>query len=77
MGKTNTELEKARSAKRKALKLYGEMEIVNGIGISRQDGDYAIRINLMEEAAGPEQFKSKISGVPVVLKVVGRVKKQD
>lgn len=70
------ELAKARSAKREAVRLYGDLEIVNGIGLSRRDGELAVRINLVEEAGAGQRFKARIAGVPVEVKVVGKIRKR-
>jgi hypothetical protein len=71
------QLEKARAAKEKAVKLYGDWELVNGIGISRVDGAYSVKINLLENLGRQLKIDDEIDGVPVVLKVVGKVKKQE
>ncbi len=74
------QLQKARAAKKKALELYGELDLVNGIGLSHQGGEYQIKINLVEEL--PQQLsqqlniKKEIDGVKIITKVVGKIKKQ-
>lgn len=71
-------IEVARLAKQKAVELYGDLDAVNGIGISRVDGSYSVRINLRhspDEQARRSGIKSEIDGVPVIVKIVGEVKK--
>ncbi len=72
----NKELERARVAKRKAIDLYALLDNVNGIGISRRDGQYAVKINLLAPPAEDQRFLTTIEGVPVVLSVVGKITKQ-
>ena len=76
--KKNICIDAARLAKQKAVDLYGDLDAVNGIGISRIDGSYAVRINLRQspdEPLGGSRIRSEIDGVPVIIKVIGDVKK--
>ena len=71
-------IDAARLAKQKAVDLYGDLDAVNGIGISRIDGSYAVRINLRQSPGEPfrgSRIRTEIDGVPVIVKVIGEVKK--
>lgn len=69
-------LDKARAAKEKALAQYGELDFVNGIGISWRDGEYSVKINLVEDHDDSIEFVDALDDVPVVVEVVGKIRKQ-
>ena len=70
-----SDLKNARAAKAKVLKAYRSLNNVSGIGLTYQDGGYAVKVNL-EDPAMPGDFPEEIDGVPVVTRVVGKVRKQ-
>ena len=76
MSKTRQLLNKAREAKKKAVDLYGDLEIVNGIGISKTEGEYAVKINLVEELDDESNWLQEIDGTKVLYCVIGKIKKQ-
>lgn len=67
-------LNDARKAKEKAIKLFSKKKEVAGIGISEINKKYAIIINLYH----PIKFclPEEIDGFPIIVRVVGEVKKQ-
>ena len=65
-------LETARAAKSAAVRLFGELPGVNGIGLCRRDGDYAVKINLEDPSVA--EIPDTIEGVGVVVEVVGAVR---
>lgn len=70
------ELERARAAKAEALRVFGRVATVCGVGITRVAGHYAVKVNL-ECAPDPDsQLPEEIGGVPVVVHVVGRIRRQ-
>ena len=69
-------LEAARAAKSKAVRLLRSNTGVNGIGITRLEGVYAVRVNL-ERECDPGELPTEIDGVPVVIRVVGQIHKQN
>jgi hypothetical protein len=75
MAEIAPDIESARAAKAKALKAFRSLANVNGIGLTRHDGEYAVKVNLKEPSA-PGDFPEEIDGVPVVTRVVGKVRKQ-
>ena len=74
MQRDDAGLERARKAKDAAQKLCREMPCVNGIGITKVDGQYAVKVSLSEpaETALPES----VGGVPLVVEVAGRIRMQ-
>ena len=74
-GKTIS-LAKARAAKEKALARFNEIAGVSGVGITRKDGQYAVRINLEQELDEGVKLPARIEGVAVVVKVTGPIRKQ-
>jgi hypothetical protein len=68
------ELNEARNAKLKAKGVFRSIGQVNGVGITRKDGHYAVKVNL--ESEPKKQPPADIDGVPVVVHVVGEYRKQ-
>ncbi len=67
-------LDEARAAKAKAAKLLAKHPLVNGIGITRIDGKYGIKVNLVREAPDVESLLEGVRPVPVRLEVVGPIR---
>jgi hypothetical protein len=70
-----TSLEAARAAKTKARTIFARLPYVNGVGLTRRDGSYAVKVNL-EMAPDEQDLPKDIDGVPVVFNVIGRIHKQ-
>jgi hypothetical protein len=68
--------EDARAAKAEAAKLVGKHPAVNGIGITRRDGGYGIKVNLVGDADDVRDLLDRIQTAPVRVEVVGRVSKR-
>lgn len=66
-------LENARAAKTEALRQFGDLPCVNGIGLSRRGSGFAVKINLEEKT--DVVFPNKINGVDIVVDVVGKIRK--
>lgn len=71
-----TSLERARRAKQRGKELLAGLQGVSGIGLTGSDDDFAISVNLESELPDPSVIPSEIEGVPVVVRVVGRIHKQ-
>ena len=71
------DLEKARAAKRKLRQLVAESVEIRGIGITKQDGEYAVKLNLSEAPSDPSVIPGEVDGVPIVVVIVGRITKQE
>lgn len=76
MNDLNAELEAARAAKNKAKALFPKEARVCGVGLTRRSGHYCVKVNLETEPGPDLHLPSKVDGVPVVVKVVGKVRKQ-
>ncbi len=72
----SAQLAAARAVKGKAAEAVGRSSRVCGVGITRRDGVYAVKVNVEEEPAERETLPAEIDGVPIVVKVVGKVRKQ-
>jgi len=70
-------LEEARAAKPRAKELFGRFGVVNGVGLTRLGNRYAVKVNFETEPRAGGDLPREISGVPVVVQVVGRVHKQE
>ncbi|MFQ5506998.1 MAG: hypothetical protein ACE5F1_19685 [Planctomycetota bacterium] len=69
-------LDRARAAKETAKRLLAGVPEVNGIGISRRDGGYVVKVNLERQPEDPSRLPAAIDGVPVFVHVAGRIRKQ-
>ncbi len=69
-------LDEARIAKEKAKHAFRYLGTIRGVGITRKEGSYAVKVNL-EHAPDPEaSLPVEIDGVPIVVHVVGAIHKQ-
>jgi hypothetical protein len=69
-------LEQARAAKAAALRHFENLGTIVGVGITRVDDDYAVKINLSEPLAEGTELPADIDGVPVRVEVVGTIRKR-
>lgn len=67
--------EDARAAKAEAAKLVGDHPAVNGIGITRADGGYGVKVNLLDDADDVRALLDRIDVAPVRVEVVGPIAK--
>ena len=70
------ELKRARKAKEKARTVFPELVDVVGVGLTRRKGVYHVKVNVAEEPAEDADLPKSIDGVPVVLHVTGKIRKQ-
>ena len=77
MSEDTRQLEAARAAKEKARVVFSRLGRVCGVGITRQGDTYCVKVNLQEELATDCECPNQIDGVPVVVHVVGPIRKQD
>lgn len=68
-------LARARRAKEHAKELLGGRADLAGIGISRVGAGWAVKVNLSRADAEAAAIPAEIDGVPVVVAVVGRVRR--
>jgi hypothetical protein len=69
-------LEQARAAKAAALRRVERLDTVVGVGLTRVDGDYAVKINLRAPLPQGTELPTDIDGVPVLIEVIGTVRKR-
>jgi hypothetical protein len=69
-------LEQARAAKESARTLLAALPGLVGVGITKIGEDYALKVNLSAPLPVGVSAPERISGVPVCVEVVGRIKKR-
>ena len=69
-------LDIARAAKLHALDVFESLAEVVGVGITRFESGYGLKINLAQPPAQADSLPSEVDGVPVRIEVVGRIRKQ-
>lgn len=67
-------LEKAESAKKAALQRFEALTTVTGVGITRLNGAYAVKLNLSEPVKPGVKLPEEIEGVPLKVEVTGRLR---
>jgi hypothetical protein len=67
-------LNRARAAKEKAFERFKGIGEVVGVGITRVDGNYAVKVNLSAAPARNAVVPTQIDGVPVRVAVVGPIR---
>lgn len=78
MSKTleQSDLDAARAAKTQARETFAALVPVVGVGITRVDGVYGVKVNLQKMPDADVLLPTEIDGVPVRVEVVGKVQKQ-
>ncbi len=69
-------LDQARSAKQSAFSAFSRLVEVIGVGITRHEGGYAVKVNLRTPPAAGVDLPSTIDGVPVCIEVTGPIRKR-
>jgi hypothetical protein len=67
-------LDRAQAAKRAALKKFETLGTVTGVGITRVEGEYAVKVNLSEAIDPAMEMPADIDGVPVCVEITGTIK---
>jgi hypothetical protein len=70
-GRVST-LHEARAAKERVKELLGDREELRGVGITRQEDGYSLKVNLSER--NEVRLPAEIDGVPVQVEIVGEVR---
>jgi hypothetical protein len=65
-------IERARAAKTHFLEQFGHLRELNGVGLTRVDQGYAVKVNLSAPLDGA-LIPQEVDGVPIVVDVVGRI----
>lgn len=69
-------LDQVRAAKRHALGTFKRLGKVTGVGITRIGKGYGLKINLEEAPSGKVGLPATIKGIPVLVEVVGPLRKR-
>lgn len=69
-------LERARAAKGHALKLFSKLGDVVGIGLTRIDDQYGLKVNLSSTPKDLSLLPREVDGVRVKVEVVGTIRKR-
>ena len=67
-------LKQAEAAKRRAVSLLKDNESVVGVGITRFDGEYAVKVNLSVPRSKASPIPKEIDGVVVRVETVGVIR---
>lgn len=68
-------LAQARRAKDAVVGLLEHRDGVNGVGVARVEGGYAVKVNLTRSLEPDLTLPTSIQGVPVTWEVVGEIRK--
>lgn len=69
-------LAEAREAKEKAKEIFSRFGSVNGVGLARQGDGYAVKVNFEAEPRDQAHMPREVGGIPVIVRVVGQIRKQ-
>ena len=67
-------LERAQAAKKAALQRFKKLASLTGVGITRVDGGYAVKLNLSKPIEPGVKFPTDINGVPLRVEVTGAIR---
>ncbi len=69
-------LDEARAAKPRAQAVFAALGEVVGVGITRVESGYGLKVNLRVPPSADVVLPNEVNGVPVRLEVVGLPRKQ-
>ena len=69
-------LDSARAAKARVADMLRDVPELAGVGITRIDEGYAVKVNFSSDPSGGVELPTEVDGVPVRIEVVGRIKKR-
>jgi hypothetical protein len=69
-------LDRVRAAKAHAHAVFSELADVVGIGITKINSEYGLKINLGSPPVKPAELPTEVDGVKVRVEVVGPIRKQ-
>ena len=77
MDRPNTRtLDEARAAKSRAQEVFEALVKVVGVGITRVENGYGLKVNLLALPSSDAILPTEVDGVPIRLEVVGQPEKQ-
>jgi hypothetical protein len=71
----NCTLDQARAAKSRVLQVFERLVQVVGVGITRIDDSYGVKVNLAAKPPSFVKLPVDVDGVPVWVEVVGKIRK--
>ena len=69
-------LDKVQAAKRSAFERFTKLGAVAGVGITRVNGQYAVKVNLSEPLHPGIELPTEIDGVPIRVEIVGTIRRR-
>ncbi len=69
-------VDEARAAKKRAMDVFKRLAPVVGIGITKIDGGYGVKVNLRGKPKANVMLPDAVDGVPVRVEVVGPIRKR-
>jgi hypothetical protein len=69
-------IEQVRAAKSKAVQIFSKLAAVNGVGITRVDQGYGLKVNLSGPPEQSELLPTEVDGIPVAVEVIGPIVKR-
>lgn len=69
-------IDQARQAKDSAKSMLADVPGIVGLGLTKVGEDYAVKVNLREELPDGVSVPKQIAGVPVLIEVVGTIRKR-
>ncbi|MDQ3276352.1 MAG: hypothetical protein M3Q39_15350 [Actinomycetota bacterium] len=69
------DLKRAQAAQDRLLEQFGEDPEINGVGLTRADGGYVVKVNVRTDQAY-KSIPAEIDGVSVRVQTVGRIRKR-
>jgi hypothetical protein len=67
-------LDRVQAAKRSARRRFQKLGKVTGVGITRVNGEYALKVNLSEPVEPGTELPTDIDGVPVRVEITGTIR---
>ena len=74
MPKPAPSLEKVTAAQRKLVRRLSKVREVNGVGITRVEEGFCLKVNLSVRPGPSVEFPHEIDGIPVRTEVVGPIR---
>jgi hypothetical protein len=69
-------IEQVRAAKSKAAQIFSKLAEVNGVGITRVDEGFGLKVNLSGPPETSESWPTEVDGIPVAVEVIGPLVKR-
>jgi hypothetical protein len=76
MTMAGADLDRARAVKGQARDVFAKHASVVGVGITRVDDGYGVKVNLCEPPPPGVNLPETIDGVPIRFEVVGTIRKR-